>query len=59
MLAGAPPGSDQVDEYLRVFLTDDKEPRKSVLTTKFADSNPGLAGLFESEPRRLDRLIEK
>ena len=52
-------GSDQVDEYLRVFLTEDKEPRKSLLTKKFADSNPGLAGLFESEARRLDRLIEK
>ncbi|BAM86112.1 putative helicase-exonuclease type V protein family, AddA subunit [Bradyrhizobium oligotrophicum S58] len=52
-------GSDQVDEYLRVFLTDDKEPRKSVLTKKFAESNPGLAGLFDSEARRLDRLIEK
>ncbi|WP_316194652.1 double-strand break repair helicase AddA [Bradyrhizobium sp. SZCCHNRI3052] len=52
-------GADQVDEYLRVFLTEDKEPRKSLLTKKFADANPGIAGLFESEARRLDRLIEK
>jgi ATP-dependent helicase/nuclease subunit A len=52
-------GSDQVDEYLCVFLTDDKQPRKSLLTKKFAEANPGLAGLFESEARRLDMLIEK
>ncbi|MGJ5009522.1 double-strand break repair helicase AddA [Bradyrhizobium oligotrophicum] len=52
-------GADQVDEYLRLFLTDDKQPRKSLLTKKFADANPGLAGLFDSEAARLDRLIEK
>ncbi|WP_316178998.1 double-strand break repair helicase AddA [Bradyrhizobium sp. SZCCHNRI1009] len=52
-------GADQVDEYLRLFLTDDKQPRKSLLTKKFAESNPGLAGLFDAEARRLDRLIEK
>jgi ATP-dependent helicase/nuclease subunit A len=52
-------GSDQVDEYLSVFLTDDKQPRKSLLTKKFADANPSLAGLFELEARRLDMLVEK
>ncbi|CCE09431.1 putative helicase-exonuclease type V protein family, addA subunit [Bradyrhizobium sp. STM 3843] len=52
-------GSDQVDEYLCLFLTDDKQPRKSLLTKKFADANPAVAALFEAEARRLDLLIEK
>ncbi|WP_316189163.1 MULTISPECIES: double-strand break repair helicase AddA [unclassified Bradyrhizobium] len=52
-------GSDQVDEYLCVFLTDEKQPRKSLLTKKFADANPALAALFEAEAGRLDVLIEK
>jgi len=51
-------GSDQVDAYLCVFLTDDKTPRKTVLTKKFTDANPGLGALFEAEARRLDLLIE-
>ena len=52
-------GSDQVDAYLCVFLTDDQAPRKSLLTKKFADANRGLAGLFDMEARRLDMLVEK
>lgn len=52
-------GSDQVDEYLCVFLTDDKQPRKALLTKKFADANPALAALFDAEARRLEGLIEK
>ncbi|MGJ4940914.1 double-strand break repair helicase AddA [Bradyrhizobium sp. HKCCYLS1011] len=52
-------GSDQVDEYLCLFLTDEKQPRKSLLTKKFADANPAVASLFEVEARRLDLLIEK
>ncbi|WP_407177675.1 double-strand break repair helicase AddA [Bradyrhizobium sp. STM 3562] len=52
-------GSAQVDAYLTVFLTDDKTPRKSVITRKFADANPSVARLFEAEAARLDRLIEK
>ena len=49
----------QVDEYLSVFLTDDREPRKSVLTKKFADNNPALARLFEPEADRIGPLIER
>ena len=52
-------GSAQVDEYLGVFLTDDRSPRKSVLTKKFGDSNRAIADLFERESRRLGPLIEK
>jgi ATP-dependent helicase/nuclease subunit A len=53
-------GAAQVDEYLCVFLTDtERTPRKSVVTKKFADSNPAIGRLFEQEARRLLRLIER
>src|SRR5262245_38185684 len=35
--------SAQVDAYLGVFLTDEKLPRKAVLTKKFGDQNPSVA----------------
>jgi ATP-dependent helicase/nuclease subunit A len=49
----------QVDEYLCVFLTDDKTPRASALTKGFARDNPSVARLFEAEWLRLGPLIEK
>src|SRR5580693_4357330 len=52
-------GTAQVDEYLGVFLTDEKTPRKAVLTKKFCDYNPSIARLFEAELVRLAALIEK
>ncbi|MGV7216577.1 double-strand break repair helicase AddA [Bradyrhizobium sp. UFLA05-112] len=52
-------GSAQVDAYLSVFLTDEKLPRKAVLTRKFGDHNPSVARLFEAEALRLGALIEK
>jgi ATP-dependent helicase/nuclease subunit A len=52
-------GGAQVDAYLSVFLTDEKLPRKAVLTKKFADHNPSVARLFEAEAQRLTALIEK
>jgi ATP-dependent helicase/nuclease subunit A len=52
-------GAAQVDEYLSVFLTDERAPRKSVVTKKFADNNPALARRFESEINRLGPLIER
>jgi ATP-dependent helicase/nuclease subunit A len=52
-------GSAQVDEYLGVFLTDAREPRKSVVTKKFVDNNPVIGRLFESESVRLAPLIER
>src|ERR1700730_792107 len=33
-------GSEQADKYLGVFLTEERTPRKTVLTKKFCDSNP-------------------
>ncbi len=52
-------GAAQVDEYLCVFLTDERAPRASVITRKFADANPSVARLFEAEVQRLPPLIEK
>jgi ATP-dependent helicase/nuclease subunit A len=52
-------GTEQVDEYLCVFLTDKKEPRKTVLTQRFCDDNPSVARLFDNEWARLLPLIEK
>ncbi|MGY8676817.1 double-strand break repair helicase AddA [Bradyrhizobium sp. UFLA05-153] len=52
-------GSAQVDAYLSVFLTDEKLPRKAVLTKKFGDHNPSVARLFEAEAQRLGGLIER
>ncbi|MGY3077610.1 ATP-dependent helicase/nuclease subunit A [Bradyrhizobium sp. LM6.10] len=52
-------GGAQVDAYLGVFLTDEKLPRKAVLTKKFCDHNPSVARLFESEAQRLSGLVEK
>jgi ATP-dependent helicase/nuclease subunit A len=52
-------GNAQVDEYLCVFLTDNKEPRKSVLTQRFCEENPSVARLFDNEILRLASLIDK
>ncbi|SDT30272.1 double-strand break repair helicase AddA [Bradyrhizobium canariense] len=52
-------GSAQVDEYLGVFLTDDRSPRKAVLTKKFSDKNAAIAHLFDQEGGRISSLIEK
>jgi ATP-dependent helicase/nuclease subunit A len=52
-------GAAQVDEYLNVFLTDDRSPRASVITKGFARDNPSVARLFDNEWVRLAPLIEK
>ena len=52
-------GSTQVDEYLGVFLTDERAPRKSVVTKKFCDNNPAIGRLFEAEIVRITPLIER
>jgi ATP-dependent helicase/nuclease subunit A len=51
--------SAQVDEYLGVFLTDERAPRKSVLTKKFCDNHPAIARLFDLESQRICPLIER
>jgi ATP-dependent helicase/nuclease subunit A len=52
-------GSAQVDEYLDVFLTDERTPRKSVVTRKLGDARPQIAEMFEAEILRLGPLIER
>jgi ATP-dependent helicase/nuclease subunit A len=52
-------GSEQVDAYLNVFLTEALAPRKSVVTKKFCDNNPATGRLFEDEADRIGPLIEK
>src|SRR5271156_2025001 len=52
-------GSAQVDEYLSVFLTDEKSLRAAVLTKAFIRDNPSVACLFEDEISRLVPLIER
>jgi ATP-dependent helicase/nuclease subunit A len=52
-------GSEQVDEYLGLFLTEALSPRKSVVTKKFCDNNPAIGRLFESEIDRVGPLIER
>src|SRR5258707_5948752 len=52
-------GTAQVEEYLDVFLTDDRTPRDSVVTKKFGQNNPALGRRFESEILRLGPLIER
>src|SRR5438270_1990275 len=57
--ARASTGATQVDEYLGVFLTDERASRKSVVTKKFADNNPAAGRLFEMEKLRITPLIER
>jgi ATP-dependent helicase/nuclease subunit A len=52
-------GSEQVDAYLGLFLTEALAPRKSVVTRKFCDNNPATGKLFEREADRIGALIEK
>jgi ATP-dependent helicase/nuclease subunit A len=52
-------GAAQVDEYLGVFLTDERAPRKTLLTKKFGDNNAAIADLFDRESQRIGPLIER
>ena len=52
-------GSEQVEKYLGVFLTDERTPRKTVVTKKFCDNNPAIARLFDREGGRIGPLIER
>ena len=52
-------GSEQVEKYLGVFLTDERTPRKTVLTKKFCDNNPAIARAFDAESERIGALIER
>ncbi|MGY3441468.1 MULTISPECIES: double-strand break repair helicase AddA [unclassified Bradyrhizobium] len=52
-------GAAQVDEYLGVFLTDERAPRASVVTNNFIKKNSIAGHRFEAEIDRLGPLIER
>jgi ATP-dependent helicase/nuclease subunit A len=52
-------GSEQVDAYLGVFLTEALTPRKSLVTKKISDPKPVIARLFNDESIRIGPLIER
>src|SRR5258708_2400242 len=52
-------GTTQVDEYLGVFLTEERPPRKTIVTKKFCDNNPVIGRLFDREIQRITPLIER
>jgi ATP-dependent helicase/nuclease subunit A len=52
-------GTAQVEEYLDVFLTDERTLRDSVVTKRFGQNNPVVARLFDLESQRIAPLIER
>lgn len=52
-------GDAQLEVYFSVFLTQSLEPRKSLLTKKLSDAQPGLAQTLSDEAARLASLLEK
>ncbi|MBR0755851.1 double-strand break repair helicase AddA [Bradyrhizobium jicamae] len=52
-------GAAQVDEYLGVFLTDERSPRASVITNNFIKQNAIAGRRIEAEIDRLAPLIAK
>ncbi|MGL3212248.1 double-strand break repair helicase AddA [Bradyrhizobium sp. BR 1433] len=52
-------GAAQADEYLGVFLTDERAPRASVVTNSFIKKNAVAGHRFEAEVDRLGPLIER
>ena len=52
-------GGEQVERYLGVFLTDERAPRKTLLTKKFGENNPAMARSFDQESLRIVPLIER
>src|SRR5450432_685898 len=52
-------GAAQVEEYFGIFLTEERTPRKTVVTKKFGDNNAGVANSFEREGQRIGPLIER
>ncbi len=52
-------GSEQVDKYLRFFLTSDMTPRKALATKKIGDARPDLLDALKCECDRLMPLLER
>jgi ATP-dependent helicase/nuclease subunit A len=52
-------GTEQVNKYLSVFLTDKFTPRKSLTTKAIRDAHPGLVQTLEREKDRVAVLLTK
>jgi len=57
--AQAGESTENVEAYLDIFCTQDRSPRKNVLTKKLETSNPEWADLLAREQTRLGTLIER
>ena len=57
--AQAGESAENVDAYLDIFCTQDRSPRKNILTKKLETSNPEWADLLAREQTRLGTLIER
>ena len=52
-------GSAQVDQYLSLFLTKDKDFRRFPVTQRIVKEHPATAAAFDREAARLAILVEK
>jgi ATP-dependent helicase/nuclease subunit A len=59
MAAQAASGRDQIDQYLRLFCTAEREPRKSLLTKKLAEKHPDWLERLLTEQKRVCALISR
>jgi ATP-dependent helicase/nuclease subunit A len=57
--AAAAPAEEQADRYLRVFLTQALEPRKTLLTRTPFEANPEFGERLYAERNRLIPLVER
>ncbi len=52
-------GRDRIENYLDVFCTAERDPRKRILTDKLAKAHPDWAGRLLAEQERLCKLLER
>jgi ATP-dependent helicase/nuclease subunit A len=57
--AQAASGRQRVEEYLKIFCTAEREPRKRILTDRLAKAQPDWADRLIAEQQRLCALLER
>ena len=57
--AAATAGSERLDAYLSVFMTDNNEPRQTLITATLARKHPDLSSQLGQEQSRILPLIER
>jgi len=50
---------ERIDEYLKIFCTAEREPRKRILTDKLAKAHPDWADRLVAEQERLCQLLAR